>query len=159
MAKYNPLMQFGNAMMIRLLQSRWHRLLSSSTMLVTFTGRKSGKRFTTPVNYLQDGETLYTLSSRHRTWWRNLRGGAEISLRLRGEEMPATGEVVEDDAGVAAQLSVYLAKRPDYARFLGVSFDAGGQLNRAEAGQSARNRVMVIFQLKQEERLHLKIIS
>jgi deazaflavin-dependent oxidoreductase (nitroreductase family) len=155
----NPFMSIGNLIIQKLLKSQLHGMMSGSTMLVTFQGQKSGKTYTTPVNYLQDGEILYTTSSRERTWWRNLRGGKEVTLRLRGMDVKATGEVVEDDDGVTAQLGVYLAKRPDYARLFGVSFTSEGKINLPEVQQAAKTRVMVLFQLKQEQPILLKVIS
>ena len=52
----NPVMRF-------ILRSPLHVIFSSGIMLITFTGRKSGRKFTTPVRYLQDGDTV-TVSSR-----------------------------------------------------------------------------------------------
>ncbi len=40
---YNPIMMW-------LLRSPLHGMLSSSTMIITYTGRKSGKMFSTPDN-------------------------------------------------------------------------------------------------------------
>jgi hypothetical protein len=42
---YNPIVSW-------LLRSPLQGLMSSSTMLITFAGRKSGKTYTTPVNYV-----------------------------------------------------------------------------------------------------------
>lgn len=42
-----------NPMIARLLRSPFHRGLSKHLMLLTFRGRKSGQRYTTPVGYLQ----------------------------------------------------------------------------------------------------------
>lgn len=63
-----------------------HRLTSASTLLLTFTGRKSGRRYTIPVVYLRrDARTLLvTTDSR---WAHNLTGGAPVQVRLRGRDM------------------------------------------------------------------------
>ncbi|MFL7868219.1 MAG: nitroreductase/quinone reductase family protein, partial [Anaerolineales bacterium] len=50
------------------------------TMLITVTGRKTGKKYTTPVGFYRDGDSLWIISSRDRTWWRNLQGGAQVEL-------------------------------------------------------------------------------
>ena len=48
-----------------ILSSPLHRLLSSKRLVLTFTGRRSGTRYTTPVNYLQRGrEVLITTDSK-----------------------------------------------------------------------------------------------
>ncbi len=38
-----------------LLRSPIHGMVSKTVLLITFTGRKSGKSFTTPVDYSQEG--------------------------------------------------------------------------------------------------------
>jgi len=52
---YNPIMKW-------ILGSPLHRVVSKSTMLVTFTGRKSGKQYTIPVNYVREGDVFYVTS-------------------------------------------------------------------------------------------------
>src|SRR5215212_4045089 len=80
-----------------LLRSPLHGVLSDGVLLLSFTGRKSGRRYTTPSNYLLDeaaGDTV--LLTTDSPWWRNLRGGAPIALRLRGRELAGRAEVVTD---------------------------------------------------------------
>ncbi|MBK6434209.1 nitroreductase/quinone reductase family protein [Candidatus Amarolinea dominans] len=62
----------GNSFIAWLLRSPLNSLLSSNTLLITMTGRKTGLLITTPVNYVRDGDRLWVISSRDRTWWRNL---------------------------------------------------------------------------------------
>jgi deazaflavin-dependent oxidoreductase (nitroreductase family) len=93
----------GNDFMIWLLSSPFHRLLSRGFLLVTVTGCKSGKTYTTPVNYLQDGKTIWVISTRPRTWWRNLTGGAGLSVRLARQEIAARAEVIQDEIARSAR--------------------------------------------------------
>jgi hypothetical protein len=69
-----------------LLRSRWHGVLSGRLALLTVTGRRSGRRFTIPVGYVEnDGVvTIVPSAPERKRWWRNLRGGAPVTLRLRG---------------------------------------------------------------------------
>jgi len=140
-------MKVGNGTMKFLLRSPFHKLVSGNMMLVTVKGRKSGKAYTTPVNYIQDQRVVYVTSLKERTWWKNLRGGSEAVLRLRGQDHRATAEVVEDDPGVTTQMATYLAKAPQYARYYDVSLDAEGKISLEDAAQAAKNRVCIIFQL------------
>src|SRR3972149_1856772 len=88
-----------------LLRSPFHRLLSGSTLLITVTGRRSGTRYTTPVNYFREGSRLTVFSRRGRTWWRNLRGGGPVLVRLQGRDIVGRGEVVPaSEQEVAAAL-------------------------------------------------------
>lgn len=65
----------GNDFMAWVLRSPLHGMLSNGMMLITITGRKTGKTYTTPVGYYVEGETLWVITSRERKWWRNLQGG------------------------------------------------------------------------------------
>src|SRR3712207_1467404 len=73
-----------NPTMAALLRSPLHRILSNDLMLLTFHGRKSGKRYTTPVGYMQEGNRLYFFS--HAGWWKNLLG-RPVTVRLRGKDV------------------------------------------------------------------------
>ncbi len=132
--------------MIWLLRSPFHALISKNTMLVSYTGRKSGKKYTIPVSFHSDrddqGECLVVTSFRRRTWWRNLRSGASVTLLLQRRELPATAEVVEDDPGVASLLSAYLQQEPRLARYMGVGIEAGVP-NPDDVAEAAKSRVMV----------------
>lgn len=138
---YNPIMQW-------LLRSPLHFIISKNTMLMTFTGRKSGKSFTTPMNYLKIGDSLYTISSRERVWWRNLRGGARVTLRLRGADIPAWGEAIEDQTEVANYLSLYLKTAPQLARYMKVRIEPNGTPHSEDVARLAQEKIMVSTRLK-----------
>jgi hypothetical protein len=132
--------------MIFMLRSPLHKMMSGSTLLVTVTGRKSGRPITTPVNYYQEGDTLWVLSNRERTWWRNLKGGALLKLRLRGQEVGGFGEVILDEPMVAARIGEYVRHLPISARSLGVRMQ-DGQPDPADLSRLAEERVMIRIQL------------
>jgi deazaflavin-dependent oxidoreductase (nitroreductase family) len=96
-----------------LLRSPLHGLVSNRVMLITVSGRKSGRLYTTPVNYVRDGDTITVVSRSHRTWWRNLRGGAPVAVRVRGEDLKGVAEVVVDDKEAVAK--ALLALYPRYS--------------------------------------------
>jgi deazaflavin-dependent oxidoreductase (nitroreductase family) len=72
---------------------------SARLLLLTFTGRKSGKEFTTPLRYVQEGETLRITVM--YPWWKNLAGGATVRVLLRGQMRTGTAEVLFEDDGKA----------------------------------------------------------
>lgn len=139
--------QVGNQLMKAILRSRLHGLLSGGIVLVTVTGQRSGKAYTTPVNYLRQGDVLRIVSLRHRTWWRNLRGGSLVTVRLQGQDVKGQGTVIEDDQGVAAGLSAYLQQAPRFAKYLGVTVDSNGQPRSEDVAQAAETRVVVQVKL------------
>jgi deazaflavin-dependent oxidoreductase (nitroreductase family) len=94
-----------------LLRSPLHRVVSGQLALVTYTGRQSGKRRTHPVMYAEHegGLTVHVARAGEKVWWRNLRGGAPIRVRLRGRELHGRAEVVTGDESLAA---AYVARFP-----------------------------------------------
>ena len=133
-----------NRWVARLLRSRYHRLLSKSTLLITFTGCKSGKTYTTPVNYLPDGKTLLVLSRKDRTWWKNLRGGASVTVRIQGEDRKAMGKAFEDPKAIAEGLLQSLQRIPRVRKHFKIALTREGQPEDAEAfARVVQSRVIV----------------
>jgi len=143
MARQPLMLTFANPLMSLLLRSPWHSVASREVMLIAVTGRKSGKTYTTPVNYVQEGNLLSVISQRKRTWWRNLRGGATVIVYLRGKKLAATAEVIEDTSTVAASLLRHLRAVPQYAEPLGVGKDENGQFMLADVARASTTKVMV----------------
>lgn len=133
---FNPIMRW-------LIRSPFHFFVSKNMMLMTYTGRKSGKSYTIPMNYLNIGETLYTISSRERVWWRNLRGGAAVTLRLRGRDVPAQAKAIDDPQQVTSSLQQYLSAAPQYARYLNIQIDSKGKPNPGDLARLVREKVIV----------------
>src|SRR5678815_4928101 len=87
-------MQRLNPAVAWLLRSPLHPLLDWGLMLVTVTGRRSGRVYTIPVGYQQEGDALVVLVSKpsRKQWWRNYRERRPIGVVLRGRA--ATGHAV-----------------------------------------------------------------
>ena len=85
-----------NPIVATLLRSPLHAMMSGDVMLLIVTGRKSGKHYTMPVSYLRDGETLRCFTARAGTWWRNLRGGADVRVLVQGAELAGRAEAITD---------------------------------------------------------------
>jgi hypothetical protein len=132
-----------NPIMIWILRSRFHKMLSGSIVLLAFKGRKSGRSIEVPVNYIQDGKTLWVLSDRQRIWWRNLTGGAALSVTLARRTKHARGEVILHDKEVVHALTEYFKLAPRMAKFLKVKLDHQGNPGLADLGAAARGRVVV----------------
>jgi hypothetical protein len=108
-----------NPLVRAVLRSPLHWLLSGSLVLLSYTGRRTARRITIPVAYAEDAGDLVVFVGRPelKRWWRSLRGGAPVTLRLRGEERSALAETVTGDAeAIAAGRRVYLARFPRAAR-------------------------------------------
>ncbi len=139
--------RLGNPILSALLRSPLHALLDDGTMLITVAGRRSGRLYTTPVNYHRQGDQFTVISLRDRTWWRNLRGRAEVGVHLHGQARRGRATLSEADADVAAALGEVLAVRPAHARYLGVRIGSDGRPNPDDLAQAARSRVVIRIQL------------
>ena len=142
---YNPIIKW-------LLRSPFHGTVSKNMMLISYEGRKSGKSYSTPVNYLrlqdQEGEFLATTSLRERVWWRNLRGGAQVTVRLQGQDFRATAEVVEEDQGVLEGMLAYFRQAPRLARYYDVRVDEDGEPIPEEVARAVQGRVFIKTRLE-----------
>jgi deazaflavin-dependent oxidoreductase (nitroreductase family) len=128
------------------LRSPVHGMVSNTVLLITFTGRKSGKTYTTPVDYSQDGDRVYIFT--HANWWKNLRGGSPVTLRIRGRELQGLAEpVAENKDAVAAGLTEHLRKVPSDARYYGVTFDEHKNPRAKEVEKAAQSVVMICVRL------------
>lgn len=125
-----------------ILRSPLHGIISKNLLLITFIGRKSGKAFTTPVSYSQDGNDLYIFT--HATWWKNLRPDTPITLCLRGKNRQGLPEAVaEDKKAVAAGLVAHLRRAPQDAKFYGVTLDKNKNPRPADVEAGAQTAVMI----------------
>jgi deazaflavin-dependent oxidoreductase (nitroreductase family) len=136
-----------NPFMIWLLRSPLHKIASKNALLITFTGRKSGKKYTTPVNYVIDGNVIFITSLRSRSWWRNIQRDMKINMHLQGKDLETHGEVIENNEKIKEQLMRYLQKVPQYARYFKVNLENDGHPNPEDITKAARDRVMILLRL------------
>jgi len=94
------------------------------------------------------GETLLTISYKRRTWWRNLRGGAAVTIRLRGKDINGQAKVIDDEVGVIEGLTAFIAGNPRTAHAFGIKVGLDGQPEPESLRQAARACVIVSTDLK-----------
>ncbi|MEU8203485.1 hypothetical protein [Streptosporangium sp. NPDC049046] len=81
---------------------RWGRRISERLTVVTYTGRRSGRTFSTPVAFqrVADTVTIGVQFPNAKTWWRNFLGaGGPISLQLDGVDRAGHAVARRDEAG------------------------------------------------------------
>jgi hypothetical protein len=137
-----PLFRVINPVVSLLLRSPLHSLLSDSLLLLTFTGRRSGDEYTTPVGYwVRDGELVVLTDS---PWWRNLRGGQPVTVRLRGAVREGVATAHPPLDVVAEYVETYAARNGwDGVRRLGVVLDGDRAPTRAELEAGLEGMVVV----------------
>jgi deazaflavin-dependent oxidoreductase (nitroreductase family) len=133
--------------MIWLLKSPLHGIISKGVMLVSVTGRRSGRMISTPTNYLRDGNTLWIISWRDRKWWRNLRAPAQVRVLLAGKNVEGRGQVIEEEKTVAQALFDYYRRVPKYAKYVQIGLDAAGLPLSTDCERVAQKMVIIRIDL------------
>jgi deazaflavin-dependent oxidoreductase (nitroreductase family) len=90
-------------------------------LLLTTTGRRSGKNHTVPLLYLRDGSNLAVIASlggkpRHPDWFHNLAQDPNVAVQVAGERFAAMAR----EAGSEERARLWLqavAVWPDYEQY------------------------------------------
>jgi hypothetical protein len=118
------------------------RVLLGDTMLVTVTGSRTGKKYSLPVGFYREGDVLWVISDRERTWWRNVRNGANVSLLLKGKTVNAFAKAELNETVVENRLFDYLRHIPMAAKSFAIRME--NQIPNAEdVAQVAKEKVFV----------------
>jgi hypothetical protein len=133
-----------NPLMKAVLRSPLHRLLSGKLMLLTMTGRKSGRTYTLPVwrHQSADGDLLISAGG---NWRHNLRGGTDVRVRLAGRDH-AGRAVLEVDSAQTVELFKEMLERSG-ARALAVKVNVSGSPTAEEIAPAMRERGVAYLKL------------
>ena len=90
-------------------------------MLLTYTGRKSGQRYTKPLVYMRDGDTIVTVASKggvskHPVWYLNLAANPDCEVEL-GREKRRMRARVANAGGAPALLAELVKMNPDFETY------------------------------------------
>lgn len=135
---------FLNAMM-----SMWlripilHRVVSNQLLLLTFTGRKSGKHYTIPVGYTREEQTVTILTKWFRGWWRNFQQTAPVELLIAGRHYHGTAKALLDEATTIKAIAELIQKYPYNANIYGVRLTATKQPDMDNVRRIAPKVVLV----------------
>lgn len=97
MATLSKSAKFAMGVQIFLLRRGWMGKMDDFVMVITTTGRKSGKKFTTPIAYQRDGENIIAVNPGNSNWLHNVVSSGEAILEIKRQVIPVTGAVVKDD--------------------------------------------------------------
>jgi len=89
--------------------------------LISYRGRKTGKRYTIPVSYERQDDNVTVITKRARTWWHNFETPIEVELRLSGRMYTGKAEIQTDDAATLEFMTDFLARRPVDAKAYGLA--------------------------------------
>jgi deazaflavin-dependent oxidoreductase (nitroreductase family) len=127
----------ANDLIIFLLHSPLHRLISNQLLLLTYTGRKSGKQVSVPLGYVRQGNTILLLTD--HAWYKNVQTNPQVSLRIQGKTYTGSAEVIADDKAIVEQEMIFFVKqRPGGARAYGVKMLPSGEPDLETVKQAVR---------------------
>ena len=86
------------------------------------------------------------ISRRDRTWWRNLVGGADVEMRIRGKDVTGFAEAILDEEAVATQVVEYVRHIPMSAKAMGVQVKKG-EPHPEDVASLAKDRLFVRVRL------------
>lgn len=97
------------------------RMFDSPLLLLTTTGRKTGKEWTTPLMYVEDGENLVVIASNggaphHPAWYLNLKANPEVRVRVKERDLRAQEARGEERSRLFARLVEAYAGYENYQR-------------------------------------------
>ena len=126
MARRSRIFRFVNVPMRAVLGLPFPTPLSRNLMLVSYTGRKTGRSYRQPLSYARDGDALLTPGGGR--WTLNMEGGRPVRIRLRGRPVAARPELVREPGEVERLLDVIVAGNPPAARYIPLPRAADGRL-------------------------------
>ena len=138
--------KFANPFVRFILRSPLHKMMSAAVMLITYHGKKTGKAYTLPVQYVQAKEAIYIIPGmpERKTWWRNLRGGAPVVLTLNGKTLNGQALVLEAGTESAAEaFRLYLKRFPPAAKLYDIRLGPDGTCSEEDLQHAARSIVAV----------------
>lgn len=83
-----------NPMMKLILKSPLHGGLSKRVMIISFTGQKSGKKYSTPVAYVQQADRVIVVTYSH--WRNNFKKPAPVQMRIQGKNINGIAVLVSE---------------------------------------------------------------
>jgi hypothetical protein len=144
----NPIFKVLNPIVKMLLNSPLHFIMSGNIVLLTFTGRKSGRVLSTPVSYRIVDGSVHCFTDYVNQWWRNLQDVESIELLLKGKKLIGKPIVVSKDQVVIAQaFGDFLTALPRSASFSDVSLDKDKIPNQQDVERAAKELVFIEIKL------------
>jgi deazaflavin-dependent oxidoreductase (nitroreductase family) len=92
--------------------------LGRRLMLAFIKGRKTGRVYRQPLSYARDGDVLLTPGGGN--WKLNLRADQPVTLRIRGHDVHALPELVNDPEEIERLLNILNATNPRANAFMAI---------------------------------------
>jgi len=129
-----------NGLLGSILRSRFHGLASSSNLLISYRGRRTGLRHELPVRYAAAGQRYVVRIGRPeaKRWWRNFSEPWPLTVVVRGRSIEATGHVVQGESDEGTELAAAFFERfRGSARHQGLRVRKGETASREDVRRAA----------------------
>lgn len=122
-------------------------LIGRLVLLLTTTGRKSGKARVTPLQFEEIDGRIYLGAAlgQRADWVRNIRANPAVDVRVKGRRFHGTAGIIDDCEQIADFLEVRLQRHP---RMVGAILRGNGLSlppTRAALEQYARGLTLVVI--------------
>ncbi len=108
-----------------LLRKDWLGGMGDLVLVITTTGRRSGRPVSTPIGFVRDGSGWAALTYATSNWYRNLKKTPEALLEIRGKGHRVRAEFVDDEPGRQRLVELYRQQRAkNFRMFFNVPLDA-----------------------------------
>ena len=86
----------GNALILSVLRTPLHGLFSGMTIELSYTGRRTRRQYSLPLQYARDEMRLVVVpqGAEAKTWWRNFLTPQPVRIRLKGRLHDGLAHVV-----------------------------------------------------------------
>jgi hypothetical protein len=118
----NAVIKVVNPVIRVLLRSPLHGLADKKLLLLTVTGRKTGRTYTVPGGRHESGDGTFLISA-SGGWRHNLHGGADVRITLDGRDHAARATLEEDPDVAAAAFKTMLDQAGPRALAVKVNVD------------------------------------
>ena len=116
--------KFAMGVQMFLLRRGWMGKMGEFVMVITTTGRKSGKKFTTPIAYQRDGEHIIAVNPGNSNWFQNVDSNGSAVLEIQRQVLPVTGAVVRDEQERQRIFNLYRQNPSTFERLFKVTANA-----------------------------------
>jgi deazaflavin-dependent oxidoreductase (nitroreductase family) len=119
-----------------------HRSVSGRMLIITTIGRKTGRRYRTPVGYVEVAGAL--LIGTGGNWHRNLRPDVPVEILLRRRREQGWPEVIADEEAAARLYGDILRHNPVHGRYAGIRLAGDGGPDRDDLRAALARGVRIV---------------
>jgi deazaflavin-dependent oxidoreductase (nitroreductase family) len=110
--KVNRFQKFGLAVQVFLLRRGWMGPAENFLMVITTTGRKTGRSATIPIAYKREGDDIIALNPGNSNWFRNVLANRRAVIEVNRQRMTVSGSLVENEAERQRIFGMYRSDDP-----------------------------------------------